>query len=127
MRISVTKQFQLSSGHHLPNYQGRCADRHGHTYVLEITITGKRDEYTGMVVDFHDIKNMFEESIDRSYDHVYLNDVCANPTAENIAVDLFHYLRSKWEKLSNPGEVTKIKLWENPLHGSGSWVEVENG
>ena len=36
--ISVTKIFKFDAAHFLPEHSGKCADLHGHTYRLEVTV-----------------------------------------------------------------------------------------
>ena len=36
--IEVTKIFRFESAHNLPNYEGDCANLHGHSYKLEVTV-----------------------------------------------------------------------------------------
>lgn len=87
--IYLSRAFDFEAAHKLDNYDGACADLHGHTYFGEVTISGAPVGSTGMVLDFTVLKNIVKEVIAR-YDHKYLNDIMKTvPTAENIASQLF--------------------------------------
>ena len=38
--ITVTKQFSFCYGHHLPGYEGKCCEQHGHNSTLEVEVYG---------------------------------------------------------------------------------------
>jgi len=125
MVIKVTKSFTFDAAHFLPNHKGKCANMHGHTYKLEVTVVrdnGKlmndgSDE--GMVVDFYDLKAIVTAEIIDKMDHKVLNEVLPfRTTAENMAAHIFGVLT---DKLQSGGVIVeKIKLWETP----DSCVEV---
>ena len=54
---------------------GKCAhpNYHGHNYVLWVTVKGKVDEETGMVMNFTDLKRLTKEHIIDVLDHKNLN------------------------------------------------------
>jgi len=115
--ISVTKVFTFDSAHSLPNYPGQCRNIHGHTYRLEVTVKGKVNPETGMVIDFYDLKRIVDENAVNKLDHYYLNDILpCIPTAENIALWICQAIRDELPNLY------RIKLWETPT----SSVEVYN-
>ena len=87
--ITITKIFEFSAGHHLPNHEGVCKRPHGHNYKLEITVAlnGKAPPYhlrttttrqfvhkvgpeSGMVIDFKTLKDIIKEEVLSDYDHV---------------------------------------------------------
>ena len=86
--MDVVKTFRFDAAHRLPNVpEGhKCGRLHGHTFVVEIHVSGKVAEEMGWVIDFADIKKVFAPFYDQ-LDHRYLNDVeeLENPTSENIA------------------------------------------
>ena len=60
--------------HALHNYDGKCANIHGHSYQLTVTLIGTpRDENdhpkNGMVMDFSDLKRIVSEEILQNFDH----------------------------------------------------------
>lgn len=102
----ITKEFTFDAAHKLLNYKGPCSNLHGHTYRLQITISGAVKK-NGVVMDFSDLKKVVEERVLAKLDHVYLNNVIHQPTAENIAVWI-------WHRLEKYLPLYEIKLWETP-------------
>lgn len=109
MVVTVTKEFTFDSAHHLLDYIGPCANVHGHTYKLQITVAGEVNPKTGMIIDFNDLKSIVKDAVIDKFDHKMLNDVLDyNPTAENMAMDIL-------ASLNDAGlNVVEVKLWETP-------------
>ena len=112
--ITVTKKYGFEACHHLPHYDGACAHLHGHSYHLDVTVTGDviRDSTNpkcGMILDFKELKSIVKEVVVDKYDHSDLNDYFENPTAEimveKIAIDIM-------EKLPANVFLVSVKLWE---------------
>ena len=72
--ITITKIFEFSAGHHLPNYEGDCRNPHGHNYILEVTVGGEVNEEQGMIIDFKKLKDFVKSKIIDDLDHSSLND-----------------------------------------------------
>lgn len=76
---------------------GRFARPHGHNYRLEVTLRGKPDPVTGMLVDLKDVKAVLEREVEARFDH---RDLVADTpyfekepaTPENFARLLFRLL-----------------------------------
>ena len=85
MLLTVSKTFRFEAAHKLIGYDGDCANLHGHSYVLEIQVKGVVDEQ-GFVMDFKELKHFVQTKVIDLLDHVYLNDIIKNPTAENIVI-----------------------------------------
>lgn len=96
--MDIFKAFTLESAHRLPNVPAghKCARIHGHSFRVEIHVSGDVHPQMGWVQDFAEIKAAFGPLFER-LDHNYLNDVAGleNPTSENLA-------RWIWERLK-PG------------------------
>ena len=68
--ITVTKRFNFDLAHRLdPEYKGLCKNLHGHTYICEVTVSAKKVDEHGMIMDFGDIKKYFEGWIKDNWDH----------------------------------------------------------
>jgi len=84
----LAKTFRFEAAHHLPAVPEthRCHRLHGHSYEVEVVITGAIHEDTGWVVDFADISAAFAP-VSAALDHRLLNEVAGleNPTSENLA------------------------------------------
>ena len=123
--ISVTKIFSFEAAHFLPNHEGKCKNVHGHNYKLEVTFSGDREltgSNKGMIVDFSDLKEIVDNVIIDQVDHINLNDIFANPTAENMV-----FAFSTWIQ---DGELTslkliKLKLWETD-DSFAEWSKNDN-
>jgi len=73
-KIRITKQFSFEAGHALYGYDGKCKNLHGHSYHLDVTVTGKpisdnTNVKYGMVIDFGDLKKIVNEEIVDVFDH----------------------------------------------------------
>ena len=79
----VKKKIEISAAHRLSlNYESKCANIHGHNWIVFVECRAEKLNENGMVTDFTHVK----EFILSRLDHVVLNDVLPfNPTAENIA------------------------------------------
>ena len=111
---TVTKLFEFEACHHLPHYDGACHNLHGHSYKLEVTVSGQvskneNDPKCGMIIDFKDLKAIVKSVAVDKYDHSNLNEFFPNPTAEimvkQIAVDIM-------SKLPQGVYLMSCKLWE---------------
>lgn len=89
-----------------------CSRLHGHSFRVEVTVSGEVDPVLGWVIDFADIEAAWRP-IHTALDHRYLNDIpgLANPTSENLAIWLWRQL-----KPALPG-LAQIKVMET--HDSG--------
>lgn len=103
----IAKEFTFNSAHRLPKYNGPCANLHGHTYKLVISLNGKIKE-DGMVIDFSLLKQKVNEKVIKLIDHKFLNDILDYPTAENIAVWIWKQLKKELP------ELYEVALWETP-------------
>jgi 6-pyruvoyltetrahydropterin/6-carboxytetrahydropterin synthase len=75
--ISITKEFRFEMAHALHGHRGKCAQIHGHSYRLEVTVKGtpindpSRPDH-GMVMDFAELKAIVKEHILDRFDHALL-------------------------------------------------------
>jgi 6-pyruvoyltetrahydropterin/6-carboxytetrahydropterin synthase len=61
-------------------------------------------------MDFSQMKKIINESIIDVLDHKYLNEIIAQPTAENIAIWIWNILK---EKINCPKtNLHEIEVWE---------------
>lgn len=101
--MEIYKEFTIEAAHWLPNVpEGhKCGRLHGHSFRLQIRVSGPVDAQTGWVMDFADLKAAFKQIEDR-IDHRCLNDVSGleNPTSENLAKWLWQELKPALPLLS---------------------------
>lgn len=120
-RLRLTSKVEIDSSHYLRNYDGKCADLHGHRWVVEVTVESVTEDAidsldnTGMLLDFGVIKSLINE-----YDHKNLNDMPEfediNPTAENLAIVWADALTHEILLRRIPAKVISVKVWETPTN-----------
>jgi len=108
----VSKTFTFHAAHQLVDYDGECANLHGHTYRLVVTIDGKV-QANGLVVDFVDLKRVVRETVVDRLDHTYLNDLLEQPSAENVAIWIWNTLTDALRD-SLPATLQEIQVHETP-------------
>ena len=121
----VTARLSFSAAHRLHNpardaeWNRRIYDKcdnpkgHGHNYVVHVSVKGKIDPETGMVIDLKRLKDIVRERVIDRVDHTNLNedvDFLRNvvPTAENLA-------RAFWQQLQpaiREGKLYEVALQE---------------
>lgn len=79
----VTKRMEIAGSHSLKlNYPSKCANLHGHNWIVTVYCRASVLDSNGMVADFKRIKELIHGRLD----HGNLNELLPfNPTAENIA------------------------------------------
>jgi 6-pyruvoyltetrahydropterin/6-carboxytetrahydropterin synthase len=112
--MEIFRKFRIEAAHRLPNVPDghKCARLHGHSFQITIHICGPVESESGWVMDFADLKRVFQPLYEQ-LDHHYLNDVegLQNPTSENLA-------KWVWERL-HPGVpgLTKVVVDETCTSG----------
>ncbi|CAL8111115.1 unnamed protein product [Orchesella dallaii] len=102
------------------NYEiySKCANPngHGHNYVIEVTVRGRVDPITGMVMNIQDLKVIMDKAIMQTMDHKSIDkDVpfFANSkivtTTENVAVFAWDQLKLH---MADPSLLYEVKIWE---------------
>jgi 6-pyruvoyltetrahydropterin/6-carboxytetrahydropterin synthase len=93
--MEIFKEFTFEAAHLLPNLpEGhKCRRLHGHSFRVQIHVSGEIDPTLGWVMDFGDLKAAAKPVLEQ-LDHRYLNEIAGleNPTSEVIA-------RWIWQKL----------------------------
>ena len=101
--MDIFKSITFEAAHRLPNVpEGhKCARLHGHSFRVEIHVSGPIDAQTGWVVDFADVKAAFKPLF-AQLDHHYLNEIegLENPTSEVIARWIWQRLKPALPGLS---------------------------
>ena len=131
MTVLVSRRETFNAAHQLRDpslsevenrrVYGKCANLHGHNYVLEVVVAGQIDQATGYVVDLKEVSDIISTRIIEDVDHRNLNtDVPwlegLIPTAENLAVAF-------WERISSAlpsGSLRSVRVWETDKN----WAEV---
>ena len=128
--ITITKRFKMSIGHRLWNDNltteenkkifGKCTKTHGHNVVLEVTVSGRIDINTGMVMNFNELKKIVNKLVVEKFDHQFVNDIEVMkgviPTSENMIRVMWYLIR---DELPSGVKLKKIRLYET----DDSWCD----
>ena len=122
MKTLVCKIFSFDAAHFLPDYKGKCRNLHGHTWKLEVEVSGPVGNETGMVVDFAKLKEVVNLRILQHLDHSLLNDKVSDPTCENL-LDWIWKILFLWTTCEGMVKLERLRLWETP----DSYAERKEG
>jgi 6-pyruvoyltetrahydropterin/6-carboxytetrahydropterin synthase len=96
MNVELRKTFQFEAAHLLPLLpkSHKCRRLHGHSFKVEVAVSGECDPKLGWLMDYADIAASFKPLWEQ-LDHRYLNEVpgLENPTSENIAAWIWERLK----------------------------------
>ncbi len=94
--MELRKTYQFEAAHMLPLLPEthKCRRLHGHSFKVEIAVSGPCDPRLGWVMDYADITQAFKPIL-KQLDHYYLNEVpgLENPTSENVAIWIWSKLK----------------------------------
>lgn len=110
MQFELVKTFRFEAAHslaHAPDGH-KCRRLHGHSYRLDVHVTGQPDPNTGWVIDFAAIKATVEPIVEQ-LDHRCLDDLpdLTNSTSEALCEYLWQRIAPKLPELS------AITIWES--------------
>ena len=146
-KIRVTKEFDFEIAHALWNYDGPCANIHGHSYRMFVTVIGEpiddeNNPKNGMVIDFGDLKQIVNQEIIHPLDHAIILSQKAfdslnctdnqmfkkqyivdyQPTCENMVVD---FAQKILKKIPERLKLHSIKLHETAT-SFAEWYASDN-
>lgn len=141
---TVTRVFEFDSAHRVMNEKVKCFNLHGHRFRVELTFEYNNKGALGYAIDFKEIKRIAGAWIDEKLDHACIVnpmdteiiDLCKknnwrlyimgmgrfgdiNPSAENLASELFSIVRYL---LMGTVRLESLRLYETP----NCWVDVKN-
>ena len=120
----VKKIFNIAYGHRLLNYEGKCANIHGHNGKIEINLKSPQLDGQDMVIDFTLIAAKLKKWLNDNLDHKIIlsqkdpllktlrafgqkcYETSGNPTAEVLAELIFRKTQEEFPF------VYKVKFWE---------------
>lgn len=129
--IALTKVFRFECAHAILGYPGACANIHGHSYELHVSVTGVSlgdhfIEGMGIIMDFKELKAIVQQHVISALDHqLVLSKAFAaatstlpakgllffenEPTAENLLIFIQKQIS---DKLPAGIRLASLKLWE---------------
>ena len=110
--FELSKQFRFDAAHTLDrSIQTESSRRiHGHSYRAEVTIRGRPDPATGMIVDLGLLESSMAEARD-ALDHRFLDEIndLGPATMENLSLWI-------WERL----KPVVVNLWKVSVYRDSS-------
>ncbi len=101
--MEIFNIYHIEAARRLPNLPEShpCSRVHGHSFRIEIFVSGPVDPDTGWVIDFAELNAAFSP-IKTQIDHRYLNDIAGleNPTSERLAQWIWQQLKPALPGLS---------------------------
>ena len=111
-RVTITKSF--AAAHVLKEIGGKCEELHGHNFKVEVSVSSKKLNSEGILIDFRVLKGWTMEILE-DLDHKYLNDLPqfkgVNPSSEIVAKHIFDRLSVKVLPLKI--KVDEVVVWES--------------
>lgn len=111
----ISQSFFFDAAHTLKREIEAAGSRriHGHTYNAEVTLSGKPDVQTGMVVDLGLVRRAIEQ-LRTQLDHHLLDEVpgLGPATLENLCAFIWRDLAARL-----PG-LTQVKVWRTGMGDS---------
>ena len=126
-KVYITKRFGFEAAHRLDGYDGDCSKLHGHSYKVEVTVSGSvlntENVKDNMVLDFKEL-GKYTKFISDIHDHTILNDLyLTQPTAEMVSIAIYYYMK---EVLPKDVKVESVKVWETENSYAEYRGECEN-
>lgn len=144
---TITRVFEFDAAHRVMNEKMKCFNLHGHRFSVEVTFGYSKKAAIGYALDFKEIKRICGDFIDEFLDHSCIlnpmdrelialckysqwkvwvmglgNTGDINPSAENIASELFYVLKQLFIDDNSQVQLVNIRLFETP----NCWVEVQD-
>lgn len=144
---TITRVFEFDAAHRVMNEKVKCFNLHGHRFKVEATFEYNNKGGLGYAIDFKELKRIVGAWIDEHLDHAAIlnpydeqlimlcknmswrlyimgmgtfNDI--NPSAENLASELFYTISQFFLNGKTGVWLKKIRLYETP----NCWVETSD-
>lgn len=116
----LTVEDYISAAHQLKGYKGKCENIHGHNWKVEISVYGQKLNNIGILIDFHDLKDMLKEVL-QHFDHKNLNDVDEfvkqNPSSELLSKIIYKKIDKMLKQYSRTNRINinilSVTVWES--------------
>lgn len=140
----ITRVFEFDSAHRVMNERVKCFNIHGHRFKVELTFRYEDCPAIGYAIDFKEIKRLCGTWFDEKFDHAIIlnpkdtalidfvrangyrlyvmglgNDADINPSAENLAYEIFSAMRRMFSSSRHGVVIEQVRLFETP----NCWVD----
>ncbi len=128
MKAHLTRRYMFSASHRLHSDDlspeenrvtfGKCNNPygHGHNYMVEVTVSGRVEESTGMVCNLVDLDKFVGRQVVDRYDHQNLNLLPEFakkvPTTENLCITIYEIVKQGF----NLAHLEKIRIEETMMN-----------
>lgn len=142
---TITRAYEFDAAHRVMNEKIKCFNLHGHRFKVEMTFEYNHKTALGYAIDFKEIKRIACEWINEHLDHASILNpkdeqlimLCrnynwrlyimglgtfedVNPSAENIASELFYVIKQLFINDGSGIRLVNLRLYETP----NCWVDV---
>ena len=143
----ITRVFEFDAAHRVMNEKVKCFNLHGHRWRVELTFEYEDVPALGYAIDFKEIKRVCGTFLDQMFDHAVIlnpqdekliafvkkngwrlyemglgNDGDYNPSAENIASELWHIFLGFFRMDEHGIRLHNVRLYETP----NCWVDCNS-
>ena len=128
MKAHLTRRYLFSASHRLHSAEmsaeenretyGKCNNPHGHghNYALEVTVSGRVDQNTGMVCNLVDLDSFVKKEVLQRYNLENLNVLQefaeTVPTTENLCIEIYEILHRGFRH----AHLEKVRIEETMLN-----------
>jgi 6-pyruvoyltetrahydropterin/6-carboxytetrahydropterin synthase len=139
MKAHLTRQYLFSASHRLHSEAmteeenrmtyGKCNNPHGHghNYTIEVTVSGRVEERTGMVCNLADLDGFVDREIVERYDHQNLNMLAEFkervPTTENLCIAIYEIVKRGF----SAAHLDRVRIEETMMNSFEYSGEGEEG
>lgn len=145
-KLRLESVAEIDSSHYLKDYDGKCANLHGHRWKIKVVVEGFPEylDKAGMLIDFGKIKDIIN-----AYDHALfvfepdkeelervvkffdskgfkrIEILPFNSTAENLAMYLAEDIMFEMTEEGLKGNLVELSVWETPNNKVSYFPDME--
>jgi 6-pyruvoyltetrahydropterin/6-carboxytetrahydropterin synthase len=115
--FEVVYETHFCAAHALRHYKGATEPTHGHNFRVIVTVTGRKLDKAGVLIDFLDLKAGVDREVERM-NYGFVNETVEefkegklSPSAENMALVLFKRIKKEMPK---GVKLASVQVHESP-------------
>lgn len=109
-KMELIVSFSFKASHSVKIY-GVREETHRHRFLCEVILEGEPNEY-GIVEDFIKVDKIVKDMIVQRFHNKNLNEFIENPTAEELAKEIYKILKPYFEAQNY--RLKAIRVYESP-------------